>query len=109
MIDLADGNPTAWAGAFAAGAAGAALGGAGAWGACASSADPAETTAARPTAARPDDTIRPCRSIEMRMFESSVERGAGAILSREKGKGKREKEKGKESYFFVMLVTTPSM
>src|SRR6266542_257694 len=69
-------------------AAGAGLDGAGACGACALSAEPAETTAASPTAARPD-TTRPCRNIEMRMFESSVKKGgAGAILPRDKGKGK---------------------
>jgi hypothetical protein len=37
------------------------------------------------------------------MFESSVEKGGRADLIR--GKGKREKG----GYFFVMLVTTPSM
>jgi len=96
MIERADGRDAVDAGAEA-----------GACGACALNADPAETTAASPTAARPDDTTRLCRNIEMRMCESSVKRGAELILSREKGKGKRQKGKGR--YFFVMLVTTPSM
>ena len=111
MIERADGRDAvdagAEAGALAPWPAGALLGGAGACGACALNADPAETTAASPTAARPDDTTRLCRNIEMRMCESSVKRGAGLILSREREKGKGKKGKGR--YFFVMLVTTPSM
>ena len=107
MIERADGREAvdagAEAGALAPWAAGAGLDGAGADGACALNADPAETTTASPTAARPDDTTRLCRNIEMRMFESSVEKGGRGDLI--KGKGKREKG----SYFFVMLVTTPSM
>jgi hypothetical protein len=111
MIERADGRDTldagAGAGALAPWAAGPDFDGAGACGACALNAEPAETTAASPTTARPADTTRPCRNIEMRMFENSVKKGGRSDLI--KGKGKREKAKrDKEGYFFVILVTAPS-
>jgi hypothetical protein len=46
----------------------------------------------------------PRLKINMRMLESSVRKGGRDDLTREKGKGKRERP----NYFLVMLVTTPS-